>query len=130
MKLIDTKPQVGKFCPIHPTTLDEFMIGDEVLTWDVVGQDSDEYLNSQQDFLKHIEELGDEADKMTAVDYKLQTALQLSKLVKGWDEQFNESMGGPYSPELVEELLTSQDYKWIVNQLDVFVARRNNFFLE
>ena len=65
---------------------------------------------------------------MTALDYKEQTAIQLGKVVTGWDKKFNEFMGGKYTPELIHDLLHSQDHKWIVTQLDLFVSARSHFF--
>lgn len=131
MKLSDIKPVIGKFYLKHPVTHKNLQDDNEQdVYWHVVGQDSDEYLQSQQEFLKHIEALGDKADKMTAVDYKQQTAIQLSKVVTGWDEKFNDFMNGEFSLEIVENLLLSQDHKWIVNQLDLFVAQRSNFFTD
>lgn len=129
MKLSDVKPIEGKFYLKHPVTLDNLRNDDnEEVYWNVVGRDSDEYVIAQQDFLKHIESLGDDAEKMTALDYKEQTAIQLSKVIKGWDKQFNDFMGGKYSTKLVDDLIHSQDHKWIVTQLDLFVSTRSHFF--
>ena len=127
--LLDIKPSVGKFPLKHPVTLEPLTTDEGVeVIWDVVGQDSDEYLLAQQDFLKDLEKMGDKASKMTAVDYKEQTAIQLAKVVVGWDEQFNDFMGGPFSTDKVNKLLTGIDQKWIVSQLDLFVSQRRNFF--
>lgn len=129
MKLSDVKPVTGKFYLKHPVTLDNLKDDkDQDVYWDVVGRDSDEYVTAQQEFLKHIEGLGDDADKMTALDYKEQTANQLAKVVTGWDKKFNEFMGGCYSAKRIDKLLHSQDHKWIVTQLDLFVSTRSHFF--
>jgi len=131
MKLKDIKPCEGKFYLKHPVTLENIKDDNDVeVYWNVVGRDSDEYVTAQQEFLKHIEGLGEDAEKMTALDYKEQTATQLAKVVKGWDEKFNDCMDGEYTPELVETMLHSQDHKWIVTQLDLFVSTRSHFFMK
>lgn len=129
MKLADIKPITGKFYLKHPVTLDNLKDDNEEDVYlDVVGRDSDEYVTATHEFLKHIEELGDEAEKITALDYKDLTATQLGSCITGWDKKFNGYMGGKYTPELIETLLHSQDHKWIVTQLDLFVSTRSHFF--
>ena len=129
MRVIDRKPSVAKFVLQDPITLEAITLEDGTeVYWNVVGQDSSEYVQAQKDFMAVMEEMGDEGAKMTSLDYAHHAQIQLSKLVKGWDEKFNDSMGGPYSPEYVVSLLTNPDYKWIYTQLDAFVAVRKNFF--
>lgn len=129
MKLIDIKPDSGKFYLKHPVTLEQITLDDGTeVYWNVVGQDSNEYIAAQKQLLKDLEAKGDDAKNMDRIDYQLEAQKQLAHLVKGWDEQFNESMGGEYSHEYVVEMLTNPDYYWIYTQLDSFVSLRKNFF--
>lgn len=126
--LKDLEPKATELYFKHPTTGELLTTeeGDEIY-WNVVGRDSDQYLNASQDFLKFLEDLGDKADKITTVEYKNQTSVMLSKVVTGWDQKFNPYMGGKFSNKLVVEILTKRN-RWMSDQLDVFVSNRDNFF--
>lgn len=129
MLLKDIAPTQSCFYLKHPVTLDPICDNNKVeVYWDVVGHDSDQYLTAQQNFLQHLEKLGDDASKLSPLDYKAQAATQLAELVIGWDEKFNDFHGGAYTKKKVLKLLQSADHKWIVTQLDSFVASRKNFF--
>lgn len=131
MKLAQIKPQPAKFPLKHPVTLDPITNDDGVeVFWHVVGHDSSEYQNSQQGFLKHLEKLGDKAADLKPKDYRAQAVKQVASLVLGWDKEFDDFHGGAFSKKKVEELLGSTDHGWIMSQLDSFVARRANFFVE
>ena len=126
--LADITPQTTKFYPKHPISLENLTTDDgEEIYLDVVGRDSDEYMQASQDFLKFLASLGDEADKLTSVEYKKQSSIQLSKLVTGWDKKFNPYMGGKFSTKLVEDILCNKN-RWMSDQIDVFVSERSNFF--
>jgi hypothetical protein len=129
MKLSDYKPQPAKFQLKDPVTLEPIVDDNGVeVVWEVVGHDSTEYHKSQQDFLKKLEELGDKASKLTKDDYREQAVKQVSALVLGWDEKFNDFHGGEFSTEKVEEILSSVEYGWLMFQLDAFIGSRKNFF--
>lgn len=131
MKVIDIKPKTAKFYLKDPITSFNITLDDGTeVYWDVVGNDSSEYIEAQKAFLKELEELGENDRKeLDKFDYLTYAQKQLAHLVKGWDKKFDDSMGGAYSHEYVESLLTNPDYKWIYTQLDDFVASRKNFFL-
>lgn len=130
MKVIDYKPQASKFFLKDPLTGNNITLDDGTeVFWHVVGNDSSEAIQAQKAFLKELEELGEEDRKeLDKFDYLAYAQKQTAHLVKGWDKKFNDSMGGEYSHEYVESLLTNPDYKWIYTQLDAFVASRKNFF--
>lgn len=126
--LTDLEPKETQLFFKHPTTGEPILTDEgEEICWNVVGRDSDKYLNASQDFLKHLESLGDKADKITSVEYKNQTSIMLSKVVTGWDAKFNPYMGGKYNEKRVIEILTKRN-RWMSDQLDVFVSTRSNFF--
>ncbi len=129
MKLADIKPQVSKFYLKHPVTDKNFTTdaGNDVY-WNVVGHDSVQYAEAQQDFLKKLEKLGSKASKLKAKDYRAQAVTQLASLVVGWDSEFDDFHSGEFSQEKVEEVLTDTDYGWAFKQLDRFVGERANFF--
>lgn len=128
MKLTDIKPSKAKFYLKHPATEDAILNdeGTEVF-WYVVGQDSVEFATAQQGFLKHLEELGEDASKLTKDDYQAQAVKQLSAMVKGWDKEF-EDCCGKYSNKAVMSLIGHEDRRWLMKQLDTFVGKRNHFF--
>lgn len=130
MKVLDIKPKNARFFLRDPVTQDVLQTEDGVdIHWHVVGQDSVEYMEAQEALLKRLQDRKDEADKLAARDYKVEAGIQLAHLVKGWDEEFDSAMGGPFSEEYVAELLSNPDYTWIQEQLDAFVRTRRNFFL-
>ena len=130
MKVIDIKPKAGKFYLKDPLTGLNIVLEDGTeVYWDVVGNDSSEYIEAQKQFLKELEDLGEEDRKtLDKFDYLTFAQKQTAHLVKGWDKKFDDSMGGEYSHEYVEQILTNPDYKWIYTQLDAFIASRKNFF--
>ena len=131
MKLAQLVPQTCKFYLKHPVTLENITNDDGAeVFWNVVGHDSVQYHDSQQDFLKHLEKLGDKASDLKAKDYREQAVKQVSSLVIGWDEEFDDFHGGKFSKKKVAEILASSDYGWVMNQIDKFVAVRRNFFAE
>ena len=128
MKITDIRPAVAKFTLRHPVTQENLTLDDGTeVQWDVVGQDSTEYLTAQEDFLKKLQSRAD-TTKMTSIEYKKEAAVQLASLVKGWDEQFNDTMGGAFSNDYLISLLQNPDYGWMTNQLDAYVGNRKNFF--
>lgn len=130
MKLQDIKPTVAKFYLQHPVTLEKIKDENEKeVFWNVVGQDSSQYYDAQQEFLKHLEKLGDKAKELKPVDYRKYAVTQLSKLVVGWDKEFDTFHDGGFTQKKLESLLGSADYGWMYNQLDSFVAKRRNFFV-
>jgi hypothetical protein len=48
--------------------------------------------------------------------------------VIGWDEQYNEEMGGAYSAEYILSLFNDSDYRWVVHQVSAYCSERQNFF--
>ena len=48
--------------------------------------------------------------------------------VVGWDEKYNDDMGGEYSAAYVLELLRNPDYRWVCDQIAGYVSNRQNFF--
>jgi hypothetical protein len=130
MKLVDLKPSAGKFYPKDPRTGDSITLedGTEVF-WHVVGNDSSEHLDAQKKFLKDLEDMAEEdKESLDKFDYLEFAQKNTAYLVKGWDKEFDDSMGGEYTHEYVEQLLTNPDYKWLYVQLDAFVSSRRNFF--
>lgn len=126
MKVIDIRPSKTQFLLVHPITKEHIEIEDgSKVCWEVVGPDSQEYADAQKMLLKDLEEIED----VTTEDYKALAKKQLSHLVVGWDEKFNDSMGGPFSQKYVLELLENPNYGWMYEQLDAFVGSRKNFFL-
>lgn len=129
MKLADIKPVAAKFYLKHPVSREVIKDdNDKEVFWNVVGHDSQEYYQSKQDFVKYLEQLGDKSKDLTSEEYRQQAVKQISSMVIGWDEQFNDFMGGKFSRKKVEELLASPEHNWIMAQLDTFLADRSNFF--
>ncbi len=128
--LADLEPQTIEFYLKHPTTNEAITTdeGDEIC-WNVVGMDSNEYIAASSDYLKWLEKLGKKVDKLTKAEYDDAIATQLSKIVIGWDEKFNDYMGGKFTNKLAEDIMINRN-RWIRNQLDSFVAERDQFFIK
>ena len=136
MRLLDLEPVTAKLYLVHPVTGTYIKDNnDEDVYWNVVGHDSDEYAQAQQDFLKFLETVGNDKKNLGNVDYKVESIAQLVALVKGWDSKFNDfhvgldkDGDGSYSKELVKTILSSPKHKWILGQVDEFVTEREHFF--
>lgn len=128
MKLADIKPQAAKFYLKHPVTLEKLKDdNDKEVFWNVVGHDSEQYAQSRRDFLKYLEQRGDDED-LAPEDYRTHAIKQVTTMVLGWDKEFDDFHGGEFTAERVQDLLSSADHGWIMAQLDSFLANRTNFF--
>jgi hypothetical protein len=131
MKILDIKPKAAKFYLKDPITGFDITLEDGTpVYWDVVGNDSSEFIEAQKAFLQELEDMGeDDRKSLDKFDYLRYAQKQTAFLVKGWDKKFNDAMDGEFTQEYVEQILTNPDYKWIYTQLDEFIGKRKNFFL-
>jgi len=137
MKLTDLEPKTAKLYLKHPVS--NKIIKDDSkqeVYLNVVGRDSDEYHNSQQEFINTLQGLGEDAlDNYTADDLQKRAVNQLTAHVVGWDKKFNsffetfDDSDGSYTPELVHSILSNRKYNWLLKQIDDYVAEREHFFM-
>lgn len=94
----------------------------------LVGPDSKEVRNAERQLQKEAI-ARTKADKEPEIE-EIEVILikKFSASVVGWDEQYNEDMGGAYSPEYVAELFNNDEYRWVVDQVAEYASKRQNFF--
>ena len=139
MQLTDLEPQSAQLYLVHPITKERITDDNDVEVYlEVVGRDSEQYLDSQKDFLKLIESRGKDALKdMSTEEVQNKSKDQLAGHVVGWDKKFNPFFagfdtrkgGGTYSKALIKKIVHSPKYGWLMHQIDDFVAEREHFFV-
>jgi hypothetical protein len=48
--------------------------------------------------------------------------------IVGWDSRFDEVLGGTYTQEYAEKLVSATGMNWLVSQINAFVRTPDNFF--
>jgi hypothetical protein len=94
----------------------------------VVGPDSKEVRTIERELQKDGIARGKAGNEIELEEIEQVLIKKFAAAVVGWDEKYNDDMGGAYSKEFVTQLFEDTDYRWVVDQVAAYVSKRQNFF--
>jgi hypothetical protein len=123
MKLNQFKPITQDLELRNPK--DDTLIG---IVLKVVGPDSKEVRAAERQLQKEGIARSKKGTEIEIEEIEEVLIRKFAAAVVGWDEKYNEDMGGAYSADYVLSLFKDSDYRWVVDQVAAYSSERQNFF--